>query len=161
MTSLQSTVATSLAVDQLVDDKKRATRTQLELHYDVRDPYAVTMRLPEEDWLVERSLLEVGLHDDIGDGEVTVGPVRAGQVPWDRLSGHLPPVSPPLVTITVAARSSAPRRLLVPDASVSRFLFETWAVVRRGREAGSIARELDQFVARLQYSVRPPPDGGC
>ena len=159
MTSIQSTVATSLAVDLLVNGQRRATRTQLQLHYDVRDPYAVTMRLPEGDWLVERSLLDVGLRDDVGDGDVTVGPVRAGQVPWEQLSGHLPPVGPPLVAITVAARSWTPRRLLVSDASVSRFLFETWAVVRRGREAGYIARELDQFVAHLQRSD-PPPDGG-
>ena len=78
-----STNTTPLAVTQplaldLIDATGAATPIEAELHYDPRDPYAVTTVFmtghSQVRWTFGRELLAEGLYEPSGDGDVHVWP---------------------------------------------------------------------------------------
>lgn len=78
-----STNATPVCITQslrleLIDPNGTATPIQAQLHYDPRDPYAVTSVFHtghgEVRWTFGRDLLAEGLYEPAGDGDVHVWP---------------------------------------------------------------------------------------
>jgi hypothetical protein len=78
-----STNTTPLAVTQpvtldLIDASGASTPIEAELHYDPRDPYAVTTVFmtghSQVRWTFGRELLSAGMYEPSGDGDVHVWP---------------------------------------------------------------------------------------
>jgi len=77
MNTAPTTVTASVRLE-LIDATGASTPIEAELHYDPRDPYAVTtvfMTGPSEvRWTFGRDLLLAGLYEPSGDGDVHVWP---------------------------------------------------------------------------------------
>jgi Streptomyces sporulation and cell division protein, SsgA len=77
MNTAPVTVTQSVTLE-LIDSAGAATPLEAELHYDPRDPYAVTTVFmtgsSQVRWTFGRDLLTAGLYEPSGDGDVHVWP---------------------------------------------------------------------------------------
>jgi hypothetical protein len=103
-----------------------------ELHYDVGDPFAVTLYIGTDCdepvvWVFARELLSAGIAAPTGEGDITVEPARGN---GDRM-----------VQITLATDCVA--TMLAPSDRIVEFLVETYARVPTGTESEHVDFEAE------------------
>lgn len=138
-----TTVSTELQL-HLVVAAATSLPVRAELHYDVRDPYAVTTCFHTGtegdvvDWTFARSLLHEGAQAPAGEGDVKVWPSRVG--------------GQPVVCLSLSSPSG--RALFeVPLAELVDFLTRTFEAVPSGTEGEHV--DVD---AELAVLLRTQPD---
>lgn len=97
-----------------------------QLHYDVKDPYAVTVTFlvdddEEVEWVFARDLLKDGLHRQAGDGDVMVRPASQGH-------------SAEAEVELVLAAPGGHARVMLPAETLAAFLRASHDVVPPGAE---------------------------
>ncbi len=122
---------------ELIDSSGTATPIDAQLHYDPRDPYAVTALFHtsqgEVRWTFGRDLLVAGLYEPCGDGDVHVWPcLDAG--------GH---------AVVIIELSSPDGEALVQarTGDLSEFVERICAAVKPGNESSFV--DVDAAIAAI------------
>jgi hypothetical protein len=103
-----------------------------ELHYDIGDPFAVTLHIGTDCdepvvWVFARDLLSAGVATPAGEGDITVEPAR--------MAGER------MLRITLATDCVA--TMLAPSDTVVEFLVESYARVPTGTETDHVDFEAE------------------
>lgn len=120
-----------------LDEAGRALSFRARFGYSAEDPYAVRVAFPVPGgavhWVLARTLLQRGLHEPTGEGDVLLRPGLSD-------SGR------PVVVLELRS----PEGRLVVEARASdllAFLVQTWSVVQPGSESDHV--DLDRLVEEL------------
>ena len=122
---------------ELIDSNGTATPIEAQLHYDPRDPYAVTAVFHtghgEVRWTFGRDLLAGGLYEPTGDGDVHVWPCLDAD-------GH---------AVVIIELSSPDGEALVQarTGDLSDFVERMWAAVKPGSESSLV--DVDAAIAAI------------
>lgn len=132
----RTAVTHALSVE-LIDTAGAATPVQAELHYDQRDPYAVSALFSTVSsrvrWVLSRDLLADGIYDPSGDGDVHV---------WPCLD-----VRGSAVVIIELCSPDGEALLQVPSSELIEFIRRTYDLVPRGSEGPLI--DVEGAIAQL------------